>query len=156
MAPAVRWASADWPVTSGDVVALSNESATQWRGKVSCSSASLSATKRRRYRGSGRGLNALVLVVCLGDGRGTFGDSGVMRAAPLVNTQQRRRMPPDLSASRTRGDGRAKDGRARRGRRGAGRVDHRHTGAICGSDDRVRGGRTPWPHRGLLRTQCPG
>ena len=107
MAPAVRCAWADWPVTSGDGVALSNESTAQWQERVSCSSAFLSATKRRRYRGSGRGLDALVVIARLDDGRGIFEDSGVMRAARYVTTSED---APDLSVLRTRGDGRARDG----------------------------------------------
>ena len=87
MAPTVRWVSADWPVTFGDGVALLNESVTQWREKVLCFSASLSATKRRRHHGSGRGLNALVVVVHVGDGLGLFEEIEPV-AAPFINTQQ--------------------------------------------------------------------
>ena len=157
MAPAVRCAWADWPVTSGDGVALSNESATQWREEVSCSSASLSVTKRRWHHGSGRGLNALVVVVRVGDGRGILGDSGVIvTTASFVDTQQRRRMPRDLSALPMRSDGRERVGRARRGRGEAVRVGHRHAGAIHSSDGWARGGRASWPQRGLLRMSCLG
>ena len=68
-------------------VALSNGSATQWQEDVFCSFAFSSETKRQRHRGSRRGLNALVAVVRVGDGRGLFGEIEPV-VAPFVNTQQ--------------------------------------------------------------------
>lgn len=66
------WAAADWLVISGDGWALSNGSAMQVaRGRVVFLRIFV-GDKARQYRGSGRGLNALVVVYCNRNGRELF------------------------------------------------------------------------------------
>ena len=86
MAPAVvgRWRIGPPPLAT---MWRSQMGAPLWQEDMFCSSASSSAMKRRRHRGSERDLNALVAVVCVGDGRGLFGKIKPVTAL-LVTTQQ--------------------------------------------------------------------